>query len=316
MIDFEEAKKLVISAENDPGVPPLSFGALSKELSSPEGARVVILPVPYDLTASYRSGARLGPAAIIEASRNMELYDDELRDIPARIGIQTFAELEVRAFPPEKMVAEVEDVVGGLLNQGKIVAALGGEHTLTCGAVSAYAKVFPDLSVLHLDAHADLRDSYQGVRYSHACTMRRVRELVKSISHVGIRSFSVEEADFVKETGIELHDAATWTGSRDQIDQVLKELGDGPVYVTCDLDCFDPAYIPSTGTPEPGGLSWKEVVGLLHEVGGHRQIVGFDVVELAPIEGNIAPDFLAAKLVYKIIGYICHREAAGEVPGK
>jgi agmatinase len=316
MIEFETAKKLVMDAEGDSSAVPFNFGALPKELSDFGTAAVVVLPVPYDLTSSYRSGSRMGPKAIIEASRNMELYDDELHDIPARIGVHTLAGLEIEESEPENMVSRVENVVGGLLDAGKIVASLGGEHTITCGVVRAYAKTFSDLSVLHLDAHADLRDSYLGVRYSHACVMRRVRELVKRTSHVGIRSLSVEEADHVREAGIELHDAATWAGSPEQSKQILKELGDGPVYVTCDLDVFDPAYVPSTGTPEPGGLAWNDVIGLLSELITRRRVVGFDVVELCPAAGAVASDFLAAKLVYKIVGYICRRKTAGEGLGK
>jgi agmatinase len=308
MMDLEKAKELIADAEDGARTVPFNFGALPEELANYDGARVVILPVPYDLTATYLAGSRAGPRAIIEASRNMELYDDELCDIPARFGIHTFMELEADASGPERMTAGVEGVVSSLLDAGKIVAALGGEHTITCGVVKAYTRFFSDLAVLHLDAHADLRDSYQGSRYSHACTMRRVRELVGKVSHVGIRSFSAGEADHINREKIKIHPRSGWKGSPEQVEQVLSELGGGPVYVTCDLDVFDPAYVPSTGTPEPGGLGWSEVIALLRSVGEARQIVGFDVVELAPTSGNVAPDFLAARLVYKLVGFACFSE--------
>lgn len=315
MMDFDKAKALVMGAEDDADLALRNFGALPRELSDLETARVAILPIPYDLTASYRSGSRMGPRAIIEASHNMELYDEELDDIPARLGIHTLSELEVGGYGPERMVEITEETVSGLLGAGKIVCSLGGEHTITSGTVRAYAKAFPDLSVLCLDAHADLRDAYQGVRYSHACAMRRVREIVGRVSHIGVRSLSVGEAEHAKSEGIVLHEAASWTGSGEQLERILEELGSGPVYVTCDLDVFDPAYVPSTGTPEPGGLSWNEVTDILREVAAEREIVGFDAVELAPISGFAASDFLAAKLVYKMIGYVLRREAGSGKEG-
>ena len=212
------------------------------------------VPIPYDSTSSYRTGSRHGPTAIIEASRNLELYDHDLDELPARFGIHTYTELEVDASGPEAMTARIEEVVKNLLSAGKSVGGIGGEHSITCGIVNAYAERYPGLSVLQLDAHADLRDSYQGTKYSHACTMRRVRERAGAVSQVGIRSYSADEAAFMKESGIAVHPAANWRGDRAQIEAVLSDLGTGPVYVTFDLDVLDPAYMPATGTPEPGGL--------------------------------------------------------------
>jgi agmatinase len=309
MMDREKAETLISGSEASLVPVSFNFGALPAELSTFESSQFVILPVPYDSTSSYRTGSRHGPTAIIEASRNLELYDHDLDELPARFGIHTYTELEVDASGPDKMAARIEDVAGDLLSAGKAVGGLGGEHSITCGIVKAYSERYTDLSVLQLDAHADLRDTYQGTKYSHACTMRRVRECVGAVSQVGIRSYSADESSFMKQEGIALHPASTWRGEEAQIGAVLSDLGDGPVYVTFDLDVLDPAYMPATGTPEPGGLGWWDVLKLLDAVSAKREIVGFDVVELIPMAGTIAPDFLAAKLVYKLIGFMCRGRA-------
>jgi len=305
MMDRKQAEKLISGAEESLVPVSFNFGALPAELSTFESSRFVILPVPYDSTSSYRTGSRHGPTAIIEASRNLELYDHDLDELPARFGIHTYTELEVDASGPDRMTARIAEVAGDLLSAGKVVGGLGGEHSITCGLVKAYSERYPGMSVLQFDAHADLRDVYQGTKYSHACTMRRVRERVDNVSQVGIRSYSADEFSFMKERGITLHPASTWRGDSPQIEAVLSDLGEGPVYVTFDLDVLDPAYMPATGTPEPGGLGWWDALKLLDAVSAKREIVGFDVVELIPMAGTIAPDFLAAKLVYKLIGYMC-----------
>ena len=309
MMDREKAEKLISGSEVSLVPVSFNFGALPAELSTFESSQFVILSVPYDSTSSYRTGSRHGPTAIIEASRNLELYDHDLDELPARFGIHTYTELEVDASGPDKMTARIEDVARDLLSAGKAVGGLGGEHSITCGIVKAYSERYPDLSVLQLDAHADLRDTYQGTKYSHACTMRRVRECVGAVSQVGIRSYSADESSFMKQEDIALHPASSWRGDAAQIEAVLSDLGDGPVYVTFDLDVLDPAYMPATGTPEPGGLGWWNVLKLLDAVSAKREIVGFDVVELIPMPGTIAPDFLAAKLVYKLIGFMCRGRA-------
>ena len=316
-MDRQKAEKLISGAED--GMAPISinFGALPEELSGLDAARFVVLPIPYDLTSSYVTGSRRGPRAIIEASMNMELYDHDLDEMPARFGIHTCAELGVDASGPERMVASVESTVKGLLEAGKIVCALGGDHSITCGTVKAYAEFHRGLSVLQLDAHADLRDVFQGTRYSHACAMRRVRETVARAAQVGIRSLSAEEASFVRREGIRLHTAAKWRGDDDQIEEILSELGEGPVYVTCDLDVLDPAFMPATGTPEPGGLNWWQLIRLFDAVCHRRSVVGFDVVELIPMPGTVAPEFLAAKLAYKLMGLICRTKPDGaRAPGR
>jgi agmatinase len=310
MMDRERAEKLVSGAEESLAPTFFRFGALPAELSTYESSRFAILPIPYDSTSSYRTGSRHGPVAIIEASRHLELYDHELDELPARFGIHTCSELEVDASGPEGMTGRIEQVTRDLLNAGKAVGAIGGDHSITCGIVKAHAERYPDLSVLQLDAHADLRDVYQGTKYSHACAMRRVREHAARVSQVGLRSYSADEAAFMKKESIAIHPASSWRGERAQIDAVLSDLGDGPVYVTFDLDVLDPAYMPATGTPEPGGLGWWDVLKLLDAVSAEKEIVGFDVVELIPMAETIAPDFLAAKLVYKLISFMC-REQTG-----
>lgn len=316
MMDREQAERLIAGSEESLVPVSFNFGALPAQLSGFESSKFVLLPIPYDSTSSYRTGSRHGPTAIIEASRNLELYDHDLDELPARFGIHTYTELEVDASGPENMTARIEEVVRDLLSAGKLVGGIGGEHSVTCGIVRAYAKQYPNLSVLQLDAHADLRDVYQGTKYSHACTMRRVRECVEDVAQVGIRSYSAGEASFIVRERIRIHRASKWRGAQEQIQELLSELGDGPLYVTCDLDVLDPAVMPATGTPEPGGLDWWDVIGLLEAVSSQREIVGFDVVELIPMPGTIAPDFLATKLIYKLIGLICCSAASGQAAGK
>jgi agmatinase len=290
------------------GLPP-NFGGLGEEFSSLDRAHAVVLPVPYDFSTSYQSGARWGPRAILAASQNMELWDEEL-GATYRAGIHTLAEIEPTALGPEAMADRVGRAVGWILAQDRLPVVLGGEHSITAGAVRAVAERFDDLSVLQFDAHADMRDSYLDSRYSHACVMRRVRDLVPAAS-VGIRSFSEEEAEFMRARPVPLWSPRAFRALRGDWDPVLSALT-GTVYVTFDLDAFDPAVVPATGTPEPGGLDWYEAVDLLRAVSEHSRIVGFDVVELAPIPGQVASDFLAARLAYRLIGFaLVSRGAAG-----
>jgi agmatinase len=285
-------------------LPPYNFMGLERELSNFSSAKVAILPVPYDSTASYRSGARDGPRAILQASRNMELYDDELGYEPSIVGISTLDELEPSMKSPEETIKRVEKVFDELIENKKFPIMLGGEHSLTIGAVKAFRGRYADLSVLQLDAHADLRDEYQGTKYNHACTARRLRELCNVVP-VGIRSMSKEEADYVRENKVKMfyaRDAKKW-----KFDEILSSLKKR-VYISVDLDVFDPSEMPAVGTPEPGGLHWYDVMGIVREVSRKREIVGFDAMELAPIPQDISSDFLAGKLVYKIIGYVFAKE--------
>lgn len=278
------------------------FGGISQDYSSFEAASFVVIPVPYDLTTTYQAGARNGPAAIIDASCQMELYDEELGTETYRTGIHTVDSLEVEAGGPHEMIESVRKKVAGILSYDKIPVVLGGEHSISLGAVQALTEKYPSLSVLHLDAHADMRDSYQGTPYSHACVSRRISEQCPVVQ-VGIRSLSSEEATFLKDSDIPsyssefVHDHEGWEK------EICSKLTDD-VYLSIDLDVFDPSIMPAVGTPEPGGVYWKDVIRLVREVAENYTIRGFDVVELAPIPGMIAPDFTAAKLIYRIMGYI------------
>ena len=278
---------------------PDNFGGLEGEHSALESARVVIVPAPYDFTTSYQGGARLGPKAILAASRNMELWDEEVGAV-YRAGIHTLAEVEPTAEGPEAMAGRVAKAVDWILRQDKLPVMLGGEHSLTAGAVQAASARFERLSVLQIDAHADMRDRYLDSPYSHACVMRRVRERVPAAS-VGIRSFSEEEAEYLTANPLPIWSPRHFRALAGRWDPVFDALTD-QVYVTIDLDGLDPSLVPATGTPEPGGLDWYEVVDLLRALAERKRIVGFDVVELAPLPGQVASDFLAARLVYRLIG--------------
>jgi agmatinase len=280
---------------------PFTFGGLLPEESAFEQAQVVILPIPYEQTTTYGTGTKEGPQAIIAASRHMELYDEELDFEAFRFGIHTLREIETVASGPQAMLERITEVTRDLLRHSKFVIGLGGEHTISFGLVRAFAERFPGLSVLQFDAHADLRDTYQGTPYNHASVLRRISELVPAVQ-VGIRSLSREEAEWVKSCGKKLFYAAEVLGSPTIATAISEALTDD-VYITICLDGLDPSIMPAVGTPEPGGLGWYDVLRIVRRVAETRHIVGFDVVELFPIPGNFAPDFLAAKLVYKVLGY-------------
>ncbi|HHD11183.1 MAG TPA: agmatinase [Deltaproteobacteria bacterium] len=288
-----------------------NFGGVGRD-STVERPLFSVLPVPYDFTTSYMGGARRGPAAIIDASMNMELYDEELECEPWQAGIETLTPLEVTTVGPEKMVQRVEAACTELLEKGCLIPVLlGGEHSITTGTIRALKKKYPALSVLQLDAHADMRESYQESPYNHACVARRISE-VCTLVQVGIRSLSTEEAEFLGSTDrVNTYFAKDIVKEGMPLEDILSGLTED-VFVTIDLDVFDPSIMPSTGTPEPGGLGWYDVTGLLRCVAENRNIVGFDVVELSPMAGNVAPDFLAAKLVYKLMGYIIKNRQEGD----
>lgn len=281
-------------------LPPRSFAGISPQAVPLDKAKVVILPVPYDATVEYKSGTREGPQAIIDASEYLELYDHELgRDI-SEAGIYTLQEVQPLLSGPEFMAERIYKIVKDLLAGDKFVVMLGGEHSLTLGMVRALHERHSKLSVLQLDAHTDLRDEYLGTKYGTASVMRRVREICPVV-HAGIRSFSLEEHRFMQEQGIEPFYAED-SSNPDFAARVVSKLS-SQVYVTIDLDVLDPSIMPAVGTPEPGGLSWQQVLGLLRAVSRRRRIVGFDVMELCPREGPTSCAYLAAKLAYKLIGY-------------
>jgi agmatinase len=286
-------------------MPPENFGGISDEHSLYETSRAVIFPVPLERSTSYEHGTRNGPSAILSASRHMELYDDELEMEPYKeIGIATLPAIDTTDGTMEEVLAELYTAQLGLLEDGKFPVAIGGEHSLTPPLVSATAKKFKDLTVLQIDAHADLRDEYQGNSASHACAMRRVVEVCPALQ-VGIRSLCEEEAKAIPHLRTKVYWAKDIVRApmKAWIAKVLDDLGPN-VYLTIDLDGFDPSVVPATGSPEPGGLDWHQVTSLVRAVADHKKIVAMDVVELLPQPGDHASDFLAAKLIYKCLGYI------------
>jgi len=287
-------------------IPP-NFLALPEEQSSLQSSRVVVLPAPYDSTTSYRTGARDGPGAIIEASYNLEDYDPELGIDVAEIGIYTAPRLEPQMAGPRFMIDRVRVAVDHFLGMGKVVGMIGGEHSLTTGAVEALISRYPDLHVLYLDAHGDLREEYMGTPWGHASAARRVSELCPLV-HVGGRSFSKDEIDHIESMRIPTF---TWPPRASQglplpgdldVDSIVSQLGPH-IYVSVDLDVLDPAIMSAVGTPEPGGLGWFQVLALLRRAAELSKVVGFDVMELSPRQGPDACSYLAAKLVYKLIAY-------------
>ncbi|HQL91644.1 MAG TPA: agmatinase [Syntrophales bacterium] len=283
----------------------MNFGGIEEQYAALEDAAFVVVPVPYDLTTTYQGGTRKGPAAVLEASCNMELYDEEIGAETYRSGIHTMEPLEPVASGPEGMLARIEEAVSGVFRIGKVPVMIGGEHSITLGAVRAARKRYPELTVLHLDAHADMRMSYQGTPYSHACIGRRMKELCPVVQ-AGIRSMSAEEADYLGKGTVPVFSAADIRKDRAWVGKVLRHLSND-VYITIDLDAFDPSVMPATGTPEPGGMLWHDVLDLLREVCRRKRVIGFDVVELAPIAGIVAPDFLAARLTYRVMGYVARK---------
>lgn len=274
-----------------------NFGGMSNQ--SYNKAKVVILPVPYDSTTYYKSGTKEGPKAIIDASRHMELYDIDLKKSVRETDIFTLEALEPSKNLPKENIIRIRDVIDRILEDKKTPLILGGEHSITTGAVLAFKNKGFNFSVLQIDAHSDLRDEFQGTKYHHGCVMRRVRNINSSVTQVGIRSMSQEEAEYVASKKIN----NIFYYPDLPIDKIVPSLKEN-VYLTFDLDALDPSIMPSVGTPEPGGINWQEALDLLQRVAKERKIIGADVVELCPIPGFLAPDFLAAKLVYKIINYI------------
>ncbi|HUV08681.1 MAG TPA: agmatinase, partial [Spirochaetia bacterium] len=287
-------------------MPGISFGDLSPEYRIKEDARIVVIPVPYDRTSTWRRGARKGPRALLEASAHMELYDLETSFEVYKLGI--FTEREISSGrTPESMIQAVKKNVSEHLEGGRFPVIVGGEHTVSLGSVFAHQERESEFSVLQLDAHTDLRESYEGSTFNHACVMARVREACPSLVQVGIRSMDESERRSADLNRIfpasEIHRER---GREDTWHQRLLSLLGPKVYITLDLDVFDPSIMPSTGTPEPGGLDWYDVLSLLRRVFEEKRVLGFDIVELCPGEDK-APDFLAAKLLYTLLSYRFYR---------
>lgn len=276
------------------------YAGLPDEFANLESSKIVILPVPFDKTTTYQQGTDFGPEALIEASRHMELYDIETDSEVYKKGIHTAAPVEAET--SQEMLKILRSRTADFIKEGKFVVTLGGEHSISLAPIQAHADFYPNLSILQLDAHADLQDAYEGNPYSHASVMARVKELpnIIKIVSVGIRSMSREEIPNLDRPHTffshKLDDSFNW------VNNVIELLSEN-VYITFDLDVFDPALMPSTGTPEPGGINWNQAMNLLQKVLKTKNVVGCDIVELCPQPQNKAPDYLAAKLLYKLLSY-------------
>ncbi|MDD5363456.1 MAG: agmatinase [Ignavibacteria bacterium] len=283
-----------------------NFLAIEDEYSNYNDSKVVMLPVPYEATTSYGKGTGKGPEAIYNASHYVEFFDEELnREFCFEHGIASLPSLDLKKLTGKKAIDFIYKNVKKLIDDKKFVVTLGGEHTLSTAPIKAHFDSYKNMSVLHFDAHSDLRDEYEGTGYSHACFCSRVAEFTKDITQVGIRAQCKEEYDFIKKNKIKTYYAyAIRNGlhGKNWIDKVIAGLKQN-VYVTFDVDYFDPSIMPSTGTPEPMGFYWEETMELLKKLGKKRNVVGFDVVELAPQKNFSYPDFLTAKLIYKMLNY-------------
>jgi agmatinase len=317
---------------------PNNFLGLPAKYSDYSRATFAVLPIPYDSTTSFQTGTREGPAAIIRASQQVEMFDEELEGEFYKGGIATLDSIIPNMTGPAAMHEDIYAAARKVVRDGKTIVGLGGEHSITSGLVRAVMGKHKKLSILQIDAHLDLRDEWEGTPFSHASAMRRCLDLGASLVSVGIRNVSLEEHQFLGRAGsgrrnsptgkkatraqvdrqpppltrgdqgglIEVVTARQAHMEDDWIDRALNALSED-VYVTIDIDGFDPAYAPGTGTPEPGGLDWYRVTGLLRLAAAEKKIVGMDVVEVMPIPGQAVTEFLAARLIYKLIAYIQHR---------
>jgi agmatinase len=276
---------------------PANFGG-DEVVYGYDESKIIIVPVPYDATSTYIRGADRGPAAILEASPALEFYDIETATEVHRHGIHTVAPL-LCGDDPEEVTDAVYRSVSGILGEGRFPVVIGGNHTVSIGAFRAASEAVPGLSILQLDAHSDLRPSYEGSRLNHACAAARAKEYAPLVQ-VGIRSMAAEELPYVDRGRIFY--AHELYCDKSLYDRAAGLLSDN-VYITVDLDVFDPSVMPSTGTPEPGGPDYRELMSFLREVFTRKNVVGFDVVELCPSDANKAPDFMAAKVIYQMLSY-------------
>jgi len=283
---------------------PFNFLGLEDKYSDYKKSKFVIFPIAYDATTSYQPGTRFGPEAIISASRFLELYDEESKTQSYKLGIHTQAEARPNLESPEKMVKEIEKDAIKLLSDKKFLVTLGGEHSITLGLARGFKKFYPNFSLLSLDAHSDLRNCYEGTKFNHACVMRRIYEEKIPLVLAGTRSICKEEAEFIRENNLKVFPAREIFKKNKWQEEIISSLHSKKVYLSIDLDCFNPGIMPSVGTPEPGGFSWYQFTDLLSNLTQTHQIIGFDIVELSPNQANKAPDFLAAKLCYRLINLI------------
>jgi agmatinase len=283
---------------------PVRYGGTDLGYVDFEKAKVIVVPAPYERTVTYRKGTKSGPLAVLEASDNMELFDEELNVETHKIGIHTMAPLDISELSPEDMVETVYKVEKNILINGKFPVLIGGEHSVSIGAAKAAKEVIGEMSILQLDAHYDLRNEYEGSKYSHACVGRRMQEIAPLVQ-LGTRSISKEEKEFLVSSNNITKSVSAYDILIDSLwDKRTLDTLKEKVYISIDLDVLDPSIMPAVGTPEPGGFSWYLTLNVLKLIAQDKEIVGFDVMELAPIDGNISPDFLASKLIYRLLGYV------------
>lgn len=279
-----------------------NYAGIPDEYAKFDTSKIVLIPVPYDGTSTWVKGSDKGPEAFLEASENMEIYDIETDSEVYTQGV-FLADPVTENSSPEKMVDAVHKAASGYIKKGKFVTLFGGEHSVSIGSIRAFRENFENLTVLQFDAHADLRPEYDGSKCNHACAVHEAQHTTNLVQ-VGIRSMDVVEKPFLKKENCffaaEIHSNPNW------MNDVLKKIS-GNVFITIDLDVFDPSIMPSTGTPEPGGLTWHQVVDFIKLVIDHHKVVGFDIMELCPNKANKGPDFLAAKLYYKILSYVFNK---------
>lgn len=290
--------------------PASTIAFLGSEVSATyDAAQVVILPIPYEATTTYRQGCQDGPAAILSASHQVEYYDDELEREVWPVGIYThtaIADTRKQAIQPEAMLQVTQEAVYKLIQDNKFVIALGGEHSITAGVVAAYcqaADASEPFTVVQIDAHGDLRHKYEGSIYNHACVMRRIVDMGLPTVQIGVRSICLEEATLIKQRQLTVIRAQEIANQPDWVERALISIPTQRVFLTIDLDGIDPTLMPGVGTPEPGGLSWFTLLKFLRRLFEAYRVIGCDVMELAPISDSVVSEFTAAKLVYKLIGY-------------
>lgn len=283
-----------------------NFLAIDEQYSNYENSKIAILPAPYEATTSYGKGTAKGPMAILDASHYVEFFDEEMnRELCFELGICSLKELDFKNKKGAKALNHIYKSVKKLIDDGKFVITLGGEHSISTAPIQAHYDSYPNMSILHFDAHSDLREEYEGSKYSHASFAARVSEFTKDITQVGIRAQCKDEYDFIKANGIKTFYAYEIRNGKygyDWDSKIIDSLKEN-VYITFDVDFLDPSIMPSTGTPEPQGFYWDETVKLFKKLSQKRKVVGFDVVELSPRKDFSFPDFLTAKLIYKMLNY-------------
>jgi agmatinase len=290
---------------------PTNFGLLEPEACAYETSRAVILPVPFERTTSYGKGTSMGPAAILRASQSMELYDEELGAEPSHQGIATLPPFLPEAFDMAEAMAELQAEARTHMEKGKFLVTLGGEHSLSQAPIKAAHEAWGDIGVVQFDAHADLREEFEGTPYSHASVMKRVVDAGIPTLAVGIRSLSAPEAEVIRSKDLPVIWGHQLDRAAELFPQLLRDLPE-KIYLTFDIDYFDPSLVPATGTPEPGGGLWYPTLALLRHLFQTKTVVSMDLIELAPLGHQPASDFLAAKLVYKCLGYLQERERSAQ----